>query len=116
MIIIKGRGCVMYYIVNPINDTVCSKWNYMNDKTEHICWKTAEEIKANNSYRNDTTEAIKFITKTKAEKFIETALENQKNLEIITTSFVQHLIDVIEYKIKHLYNHRDKNNHMTSCY
>lgn len=106
----------MYYIVNPINDTVCSKWNYMNDKTEHICWKTAEEIKANNSYRNDTTEAIKFITKTKAEKFIETALENQKNLEIITTSFVQHLIDVIEYKIKHLYNHRDKNNHMTSCY
>lgn len=106
----------MYYIVNPINDTVCSKWNYMNDKTEHICWKTAEEIKANNSYRNDTTEAIKFITKTKAEKFIETALENQKNLEIITTSFVQHLIDVIEYKIKHLYDHRDKNNHMTSCY
>lgn len=106
----------MYYIVNPINDTVCSKWNYMNDKTEHICWKTAEEIKVNNSYRNDTTEAIKFITKTKAEKFIETALENQKNLEIITTSFVQHLIDVIEYKIKHLYNHRDKNNHMTSCY
>lgn len=116
MIIIKGRGCVMYYIVNPINDTVCSKWNYMNDKTEHICWKTAEEIKANNSYRNDTTEAIKFITKIKAEKFIETALENQKNLEIITTSFVQHLIDVIEYKIKHLYDHRDKNNHMTSCY
>ncbi|HJD08617.1 MAG TPA: hypothetical protein H9918_02335 [Candidatus Ligilactobacillus faecavium] len=106
----------MYYIVNPVNDTVCSKWNYMNDKTEHICWKTAEEIKGDNSYRDDTTEAIRFSTKAKAEKFIETALGNQKNLEIITTSFIQHLIDTIGYKIKHSYDHKDKNNHMTSCY
>ena len=53
----------MYYIINPINSTVCSKWNYMNDTTEHFCWKTAEEIRNNNSYRNDTTEAIRFSTR-----------------------------------------------------
>ncbi|OAQ01716.1 hypothetical protein A3O11_05510 [Ligilactobacillus aviarius] len=106
----------MYYIINPINSTVCSKWNYMNDTTEHFCWKTAEEIRNNNSYRNDTTEAIRFSTKGKAENFIKTVLGNQKGLEIITTSYIQHLIDLIGNRIEQLFNHKNNKHHMTLYY
>lgn len=106
----------MYLIINPINNMICSKWHYMKDQTEHICWKTAKQIDQSNSFRNDTTEPVKFHSKAKVQKYIEKSLKNKENLEIVTTSYCQYLFDVLGDEIKHLFKHDNTNNHMTSCY
>lgn len=106
----------MYLIINPINNTICSKWHYMNDHTEHICWETAKQIEQAGSYRNDTTAPVKFHSQAKARAYIKKSLNNQQGLEIVTTSYIQHLVDMVEDKAKHLFKHDNTNNHMTSCY
>lgn len=105
----------MYLIVNTTNDKICTKWHYMNDNVEHVCWKTADEIEKAHSYRNDTTEIMKFYSKAGAQDYIETECDDQENLMIATTSYIQHVIEDFKVKFMKLFKNEDSNHHISSC-
>lgn len=78
----------MYIIVNSFDNTIYSKWHYMNDKEEHICWKTIDQIKYAHTCRNDMIEVIKFRTRSQAQKFVKEILDNQSDLKIMEVSLL----------------------------
>lgn len=92
----------MYIVINIENDRVCSEWNHMTEKTKHICWKTPEEIEADNSYRVDNTRMKKFSTKKEAEEFITENADSDK-LITVSTNFIKRWWDnvVSQFRDKH---------------
>nr|WP_321314489.1 hypothetical protein [uncultured Ligilactobacillus sp.] len=103
----------MYIIVNRNNNKICSEWNHLNYDDIHICWKTLEEIQNANSYRNDTTRVKKFVTKYKAQKYIENNFNGMPYLAIISTNRLQRSWDNLMVKIKNkFHNHQDHTHYM----
>lgn len=92
----------MYIVINTENDRICSEWNHMTETTRYICWKTPQEIKFANSYRNHDTHMKKFFTKREAEIFIKNQ-NNSDKLTVIATNFIQRVWNKIinHFRVKH---------------
>lgn len=93
----------MYIIVNTEDDRICSEWNHMTETTKHICWKTPEEIEADNSYRVDNTRMKKFTTKNQAEAFIAECIDSEK-LIAVSTNFIKRWWDDVVYEYRNKRN------------
>lgn len=59
----------MYITMNFKNHKFCTEWTHLNQNEIYICWRTTQEIYANNSYLNDNTHIKRFIFKKIAENF-----------------------------------------------
>lgn len=90
----------MYIIINIKTQKICSEWNYVSERTKHICWKTPTEIEAANSYRLDNTHIKKFLTRRNAQLFIVKQNFNQECICLSTNRFQQKIDDLL---LKYIY-------------
>ncbi|WP_290033318.1 hypothetical protein [Ligilactobacillus cholophilus] len=73
----------MFVIAKKDDHTIYSEWSHFNKDDIHVCWRTLQQIKDVNSYRNDNTHTKLFLTRYHAKKFIKENLKELKNLEVL---------------------------------